>query len=530
MTKAKEEWEKERSMLNKRIADLSSNSAAEADLLKGDLSRFKSQSKALQDDLEKKSNEVKKLNGIASDLKGQIDELRKELEANAAAAKKKLESELAKMKAHYDGLMGKNDAGNAEMMMKLEMKAKEDLDKALEALRTGLQAVIDEEEEAHKKTDGRLSGELASERDAHKQTLDNLSAQIAEMKAKYESGHADMVKAHDAEMAKVKQALKDEHDAHVRDAKEAHEKERKLLADNHSLEKDKLGQEAKDAMNEAMRKAAEGELKKLREADEKLKAELEKLEKELRDSHSVELDSAKGQLQTVVDELRQELSSIREGLGGETKVREERDREIATLKLNIQSLKDSHSATMRQESEERRMEVESLNLAHSNASSFAAEQHREALAAAEATRLSERAAFESEVSTLKSEMEQMHERWLARESRPEDIERIQSLEREMVEKDALVQKTREEMSYFKRELLNREENFNKKFNTNPNVGVMSVIKPKDGGAGGKDKKQRRRSTQLPPPPGAKGGLGGINGNGSSNAKENRRASGPVFGL
>ena len=74
------------------------------------------------------------------------------------------------------------------------------------------------------------------------------------------------------------------------------------------------------------------------------------------------------------------------------------------------------------------------------------------------------AACDLKVSTLKSEMEQMHERWLARESRPEDIERIQTLEREMVEKDALVQKTREEMSYFKRELLNREENFNKKFN------------------------------------------------------------------
>lgn len=282
-------------------------------------------------------------------------------------------------------------------------------------------------------------------------------------------------------------------------------------------------------MNEAMRKAAEQELKKLREADDKLKAELEKLEKELRDSLGLELEDAKGQLQQVVDELRQELVSVKNDLSGETKVREERDREVAKLNLQVQSLKDAHEAALRQASEERRMEIESLNLAHSNATSFAAEQHREELAAAEATRLEEKAGYESEMSTLKSEMEQMHERWLARESRPEDIERIQNLEREMIEKDALVKKTREEMAYFKRELLNREENFNKKFNTNPNVGVMSVIKPKDGG-NGKDKKQRRRSTQLPPPPGA-GGLGGIGGGGvNGNAKENRRASGPVFGL
>ena len=31
------------------------------------------------------------------------------------------------------------------------------------------------------------------------------------------------------------------------------------------------------------------------------------------------------------------------------------------------------------------------------------------------------------------------------------------------------------MAYFKRELINREENFNSKFNAKPNVGVMNVL-------------------------------------------------------
>lgn len=35
-------------------------------------------------------------------------------------------------------------------------------------------------------------------------------------------------------------------------------------------------------------------------------------------------------------------------------------------------------------------------------------------------------------------------------------------------------RAREEMAFFKRELLNREENYNKKFNANPVVGVMQV--------------------------------------------------------
>jgi hypothetical protein len=49
----------------------------------------------------------------------------------------------------------------------------------------------------------------------------------------------------------------------------------------------------------------------------------------------------------------------------------------------------------------------------------------------------------------------------------------------MIDKDELVTRTREEMMYFKREMLNREENYNAKFNRQPNVGVMQVIKPKE---------------------------------------------------
>lgn len=41
------------------------------------------------------------------------------------------------------------------------------------------------------------------------------------------------------------------------------------------------------------------------------------------------------------------------------------------------------------------------------------------------------------------------------------------------------------MKYFKLELMNREENFNKMFNRSPTVGVMQVVKPKGpGGAVG----------------------------------------------
>lgn len=68
-------------------------------------------------------------------------------------------------------------------------------------------------------------------------------------------------------------------------------------------------------------------------------------------------------------------------------------------------------------------------------------------------------------------------RYTHRPSREEDIERITSLEEAAVEQENLVARTLEEMAFFKRELLNREENYNKKFNASPIVGVMQVRTP-----------------------------------------------------
>ena len=82
-----------------------------------------------------------------------------------------------------------------------------------------------------------------------------------------------------------------------------------------------------------------------------------------------------------------------------------------------------------------------------------------------------------------------------RESRPDDLDRIRHLEEQLLEQEELLRKTREEMLYFKREMLNREENYNQKFNRMPNVGVMQVIKPKSRET--TDTKSRRPSSELP---------------------------------
>jgi len=65
------------------------------------------------------------------------------------------------------------------------------------------------------------------------------------------------------------------------------------------------------------------------------------------------------------------------------------------------------------------------------------------------------------------------------------LARIQLLENELAEREAGLKKAMEDMKYFKLELLNREQNYNKVFGRQPTVGVMDVLK-----------------TAIPKPPGA----------------------------
>jgi hypothetical protein len=117
--------------------------------------------------------------------------------------------------------------------------------------------------------------------------------------------------------------------------------------------------------------------------------------------------------------------------------------------------------------------------------------------------------YEGQLEETRSALEALDIRWRKRESRPEDVRRIHLLETECAGKDELVAKTREEMMYFKREMLNREENFNQKFGRSPVVGVMQVVRPKDSGFGGLSTTD---SGSKPPKPStytSAGGFGGV---------------------
>ena len=86
--------------------------------------------------------------------------------------------------------------------------------------------------------------------------------------------------------------------------------------------------------------------------------------------------------------------------------------------------------------------------------------------------------------------QELADRYQNRESRAEDVSRLAHLEAALADTAQQLERAKKEMAYFKRELINREENFNKKFGAAPNVGVMSVIKPSNKTAPAKPRPMR----------------------------------------
>jgi hypothetical protein len=76
---------------------------------------------------------------------------------------------------------------------------------------------------------------------------------------------------------------------------------------------------------------------------------------------------------------------------------------------------------------------------------------------------------------LEERFAELQELYDSRPSRPEDLEMLNKLQEEIVNKEKLLQKAAEDMKFYKLELINREENYNKVFGSNPTVGLINPL-------------------------------------------------------
>lgn len=72
-------------------------------------------------------------------------------------------------------------------------------------------------------------------------------------------------------------------------------------------------------------------------------------------------------------------------------------------------------------------------------------------------------ASEAAQAAMSAELSALHERWLARESRPEDLAAIAELQAALASQDEALRAAEEQLAQLRAQMLLREDNYNKHF-------------------------------------------------------------------
>ncbi|XP_045400219.1 protein FAM184A isoform X1 [Lemur catta] len=299
-------------------------------------------------------------------------------------------------------------------------------------------------------------------------------------------------------------SLKEAHVLAFQTMEEEKEKEQRAL-ENHLQQKHSAElQSLKDAHRESMegfRVEMEQELQTLRfELEDEGKAMLASLRSELnhqhaaaidllRHSHHQELAAAKMELERSIDISRKQskehmcrITDLQEELRHREHHISDLDKEVQHLHGNISALtkelefKGKEILRIRSESNQQiRLHEQDLNKRlEKELDVMTADHLREKnIMRADFNKTNE--LLKEINAALQVSLEEMEEKYLMRESKPEDIQMITELKAMLTERDQIIKKLIEDNKFYQLELVNRETNFNKVFNSSPTVGVINPL-------------------------------------------------------
>ncbi|XP_013372096.1 PREDICTED: protein FAM184A isoform X2 [Chinchilla lanigera] len=321
------------------------------------------------------------------------------------------------------------------------------------------------------------------------QERQRLTQELEELEEQHQQRHKSLKEAH----VLAFQTMEEEKEKEQR-ALETH------LQQKHSAELQALKDAHRESM-EGFRAEMEQELQTLRfELEDEGKAMLASLRSELNQQHAAavdllchnhqqELAAARMELERSVDVGRRQS---KEHMCRITDLQEElrlREHHICDLDKELQHLRENISA-LTTELEFREKEILKIR-SESNQQMRLHEQDlnkrlEKELDVMTADHLREknimRADFNKTNELLKEinaalqvSLEEMEEKYLKRESKPEDMQMIAELKAMLTERDQVIKKLIEDNKFYQLELINRETNFNKVFNSSPSVGVLNPL-------------------------------------------------------
>ncbi|XP_065071620.1 protein FAM184A-like [Rhopilema esculentum] len=356
-------------------------------------------------------------------------------------------------------------------------------------LRQDLQSSKVENEDSLRKASEEYSDQKANfEGEISKLKFDH-SGEIENLYLENERRLKDLLEKHNKDLKKIEEELKADHQEAMQGL---------MMANRASL--DALRHDYEKARNEELR-----EIKNLHSE------ELERLRQTLHIQHQNEMEQQSLQFEEEIDYIKDELKKTKDLRSKEfgihsAKIEElsssmvEKEKEMNRIRNEVMQLQDNVKILNRElegKVEEIRKVRREGNLNTRRKEQQLAKEHQNEMDELTADHLRETqkllAEFNRAKELLKDKveafqllLEQAEDKYRNRESRPEDLHAIDLLRQSLAEREAECLKLVEEKRYFQLELLNRETNFNKIFNSMPNVGVINPLQS--------SKKKRKSAT------------------------------------
>ncbi|XP_033756582.1 protein FAM184A-like [Pecten maximus] len=475
------------------------------------INSLKEASTRLQSDLEKSREEIKTHKTNAANYKAELEKLKKlhasKLEEAQQELKRKLDQLAKDLESKWSDNLRKECA-----RLKLDLTQQKDEEKK-SALQQ-LSRLKDEEVMAARRGWENKVQELHSQLDKLKQCLEDKEGSNAEemerlrkeMEEERKRLEQKLVEAGNeyAKQITVMEEMQLEKVRKLAEQKdiEAKELENKLTAGH--MEDMQRSMTAHKATVESFKSEAEkSRLASLQEAKQTHQKETEKMKEmiyerhndemeELKRGHSYQLDAARMELDRAVEISKQkdkdhaiQVDELKEEVTGrELHIKNLKD-DVRGLKTDINKLtreievKGNEILKIRSDANlqlKKREEVLVQKFQHEIECVKADHQREAETLMADFTEAQE--LLKDKISELQIMLQEAEEKYHNRESRPEDLEAIAQLRDAIREREMRMKTLIEEKQYYQMELVNRETNFNKVFNTDPKVGVLNPLQKK----------------------------------------------------
>ncbi|XP_005008204.2 protein FAM184A isoform X8 [Cavia porcellus] len=472
--------EEDKNRLQRELEDLKEELAAKLSTAAQEVAR-------LQDLVRKREQGLGSAEGLISSLQGSQDRLQSELDTTKSRLREtreallSVEAELERERHQHEqtlAAMKEEEKLRVDRMAHdLEMKWTENLRQECSKLREELRLQHEEDKKSAMCQLLQLKErEKSAARDSWQKKVEDLLNQISLLKQNLEiqlSQSQTSLQQLQAQFTQERQRLTQE----LEELEEQHQQRHKSLKEAHVLAFQSMEEEKEKeqrALETHLQQKHSAELQALKDAHrESMEGFRAEMEQELQTLRFELEDEGKAMLASLRSELNQQHATAVDLL------RHNHHQELAAAKLELERSAD----LSRRQSKEHVCRItdlqEELRLREHHISDLDKEmQHlRENIRA-----LSTELEFKGkEILRIRSEssqqmrLEEMEEKYLNRESKPEDIQMIAELKAMLTERDQVIKKLIEDNKFYQLELVNRETNFNKVFNSSPTVGVINPL-------------------------------------------------------